>query len=347
MGHRLEEIIRQQLGSSTESTVAQMVRDDQSWRLLNSLRQDFMEKVDIERWGVRVDEIIRLVQKNLTRQSEPVTIKLMQEDHERQLLEELRRTLRDKIDGGRYVIVSDIDEVNIKEGEIGVALSIEFDEAADASEDTYEEVVMPADEQGAVAAVVLTGAEDYTISVPVVERPWVENYAEFMNKNPHSQWVVARSSETCSTAEMAHELGLQDAARRISFLLNGPPDRRALRSDIIEVAPEDISRFGLIADKFPQSFHGTAGPIWREAMLVDASRPNLERLVFEFTAARGVQQRRGAYIIFSFVGMIGLICLLYALVNAATKGYYSTVLRILTAVLVIAALAGFFMLRSP
>ena len=144
---------------------------------------------------------------------------------------------------------------------------------------------------------------------------------------------------------MAHKSVLEDAAQRISFLLNGPQDRHALYSIIVELAPEDVSRFELIADKFPQSFHGTAGPIWREALLVDASSPNLERIILENAAARATQQRRKVSLLVSFAGMIGLICLLYALVNAATKGYYSTVLRILTAVLVIAALAGFFMMN--
>ena len=41
--------------------------------------------------------------------------------------------------------------------------------------------------------------------------------------------------------------------------------------------------------------------------------------------------------------MIGLICLVYVLINAATKGYYTTSLRFLTAVLICAALAGLFL----
>jgi len=296
--------------------------------------------------GHRLKEVMQ--QYNL-RSTEQTTVKLVQGGHQRKLLEELRRSIRDKIEEGGCLIVSDKDEVDIAAGEIGVVLNFTFDSGAPAPKGNQINYTTGG-ERGAVEAAVLAGGDEYPISVGFREKPWVENFADFMNRNSKRQWLLARSSETCSTAEKAHELGLADAARRISYILNGPPGERGRVKELIKVAPKDIRKLDIIVDKFPQSFRGSEGPIWREALLIDVSAPKLEQLRLQYAAERGARRRGAAYIVFSFAGMMGLICLLYAVVNAATKGYYTTVLRVMTVLLAIAVLAGLFMflgMRAP
>ena len=277
-------------------------------------------------------------------------IKLVQDEHERILMEELREVIVDVIDDCRCEIVTQSGEVDPEQEEIGVALEIDALEGSKSlkpviikktknftsvTEGAY--ILETPGDVGKISARIFSANYDRRgIEVRFAEKPWVENFAEFLNRpdQPQPQWIQARSSKTCFSAEEAHQLSLQDAAQRVGDFLKG------LQTTGAKVLPEDLLACGMIVDQFSQSFNGSEGKVWRQALLLDVSKPKIERLLVQKNAALAMQRRNVAFLGASFLGMIGIICVLYALANAATKGYYSTVLRVFTVVLVIAAVTG-------
>ncbi|MBN1879114.1 hypothetical protein JW823_03295, partial [bacterium] len=88
---------------------------------------------------------------------------------------------------------------------------------------------------------------------------------------------------------------------------------------------------------------GISGPIWRAAILLDV-RPERLNLLREIQVVEQRHVRRNWFnMIFSLVGMIVLVSLLYAVINTLTKGYYSFVLALIS-VLVITGFLVFFLL---
>jgi hypothetical protein len=101
----------------------------------------------------------------------------------------------------------------------------------------------------------------------------------------------------------------------------------------LDVSEGELSSAGLIVDRFTQRFSGLAGPIWREAILVDTSEAKLSSLAEKKIVVSRVKRqswfRTGA----TLVGMFLLICIVYMFLNAATRGYYSWALRVALVVL--------------
>jgi hypothetical protein len=102
------------------------------------------------------------------------------------------------------------------------------------------------------------------------------------------------------------------------------------------VTPTEVGNYGFIVDRFSQQFDGIAGPIWRQALLLDLSKDKIEPLARAKFALIAHRQRTGANILLSFIGMAAVILLVYAFLNAATRGYYVWSLRIAAMVLLAA-----------
>jgi hypothetical protein len=100
-----------------------------------------------------------------------------------------------------------------------------------------------------------------------------------------------------------------------------------------------------ILDGFAQVFDRPYGKVYRQILLVDCSEGTVQgmarsvtkRMVGDAVAAeRVVEQQRWTWakMAMSIAALVGLTILVYALLNAATKGYYSWVLRIVAVVLI-------------
>ena len=101
----------------------------------------------------------------------------------------------------------------------------------------------------------------------------------------------------------------------------------------LTVEPADLYPAGIYVSRFAQQFAGSAGPICREALLLDVSNDNLSRIAnAKFTQIRR-ERESWAKLIITFVGMFALIALVYAFLNAATRGYYTWALRVAAIVL--------------
>jgi hypothetical protein len=110
-----------------------------------------------------------------------------------------------------------------------------------------------------------------------------------------------------------------------------------------QITATDVLQGGFIVDRFAQSFEGTVGKIWRQALLIDVSGPKLAQLAGqkarEFRQAKDTWARMG----FSAVGVLVLIGAIYFFLNMATMGYYEWSLRIACVVLAIVGVLSILM----
>ena len=130
-------------------------------------------------------------------------------------------------------------------------------------------------------------------------------------------------------AEANHQ-AVQNACDQVAAMLGQTRQRRSgvPVSFFKPVNSNDILDGNFILDRFVQSFEGTAGKIWRQALLLDVSAEKLKELARQKAVIAQVRKTNFVRTFFSIVGLIVLITVVYAFLNAATKGYYVWSLRI-------------------
>jgi hypothetical protein len=185
------------------------------------------------------------------------------------------------------------------------------------------------------------------VRVPVrfTEKPWVESFATFASTRPDQHFIVSRSNGTCTSEAEAHQQALGDARNRLVDLLNettrhGP---FMLPQPQIKITTTDMLQGGFIIDHFAQSFEGSAGKIWRQAMLLDVSGPNIAKLLAQKVRESHQTRMSWARMGFSGIGVTVLIGAIYFFLNMATRGYYEWSLRIAGVLLAIAAVISILM----
>ncbi len=171
--------------------------------------------------------------------------------------------------------------------------------------------------------------------VRFAEKPWVESFPDFLSSNRSRHLGLARSGDSCISRQEAHQQALGDAMMRISQMLRSVQKDPSIVPANMAVTENDLSVGGFIVDRFTQRFSGLAGPIWREAILIDTSENRLNKLAQQkitFSRAKRITWAKTGG---TLVGMFALICVVYMVLNAATRGYYAWVLRIAVAVLMV------------
>ena len=172
------------------------------------------------------------------------------------------------------------------------------------------------------------------ITVNFVDKPWVENFSDFVNIQPDKQYIIAKSSESCLAPGEAEQQAMEDACVQVSGMLKDYPRQSG---DVIymnnRANPAHIQESGMIIDKFVQSFDGAAGKIWRQAILLDVSPEKLNILADKIAGITRVRRERRLSTIGSIAGLFVLITIVYIFLNAATRGYYTWSLRIVGVVL--------------
>jgi hypothetical protein len=208
---------------------------------------------------------------------------------------------------------------------------------ADDGEETVER-------SGALRAHVTGTAGQLARTVEFVEKPWVENFAGFRNRNPQRQFLLARSQDSCTTEAEAERQAMSSACQQVAQLLNQIRKRRAVRPTGFTVNPPDLHTGHFVSDRFVQSFDGAAGRIWRQALLIDTSQEKLNKLADIKLGQLWSTRMTWARMISSAIGLTILICVVYFFLDAATRGYYTLVLRVAAAVLIAAAIFFIFSL---
>jgi hypothetical protein len=281
--------------------------------------------------GLRIG---RAVQRVLDAEAAPSRFVLFQGAHERSLIEEFGRAVDRAFPETQWFV--EPETVGVQPDEVGIHLRIV---------DTRTQPVPWRSDfksnvtSGRIEATAIAKSKQCTINTRFVEKPWVEDFSGFLNNKPNSRFLIARSAQSCLTEAEANRQALDSACAQVCDMLSrisrrrsGVPAPLASRVD-----SDDILEGDLILDRFVQSFDGSAGRIWREALLIDGSTGKLERLAHrKAVMARAVKMNLARTFITAF-GLLLLITIVYVFLNAATKGYYVWSLRI--AGVVLAAIA--------
>jgi hypothetical protein len=268
----------------------------------------------------------------------PAPIILFQQEQERTLIVEFKNALR-RLQPERACTI-EAEMRNLQHGEIGVTLQFAGGQQNYAPWAKSSGAVVVT--RGDALANVFTLDRRTTVQQSYTEKPWVENFAGFTDARPELHFIVSRSRETCTSEGEARQQALDDARARLTEAL-GARSGRKFGPAAPPITGTDVLEGGFIVDRFAQSFSGTAGKIWREAMLIDVSAPKLSRLADLKMGQLHAQKMSWARMGFSALGVVVLIGVIYFFLNMATMGYYEWSLRIAGAILAIVAVLAILM----
>jgi len=254
---------------------------------------------------------------------------LFQGAHEHGLIEEFGKAITRTFPDANWTIAP--ETVAVKPNEVGIRIDIVNVHTHPAPWKSGSENEMTT---GTVRASVLAGDRQASSSADFVDKPWVENFSGVLNTRPNTRFIVAKSADSCVTEAEANNQAIQNACAQVADMLGQTLPRRSgvPVSFAKPVDSTDILEGNFILDRFVQSFNGTAGKIWRQALLVDVSTEKLKSLTQRKAIIATVRKRHFASMFFSVLGLIVLITVVYAFLNAATKGYYTWSLRVAGAV---------------
>ena len=271
--------------------------------------------------GLHIGEPVRQV----FGETSPSGIILFQGAHERGLLDEFGRAITRTFPDANWTIAP--ETVAVQPNEVGIRIDI-------VKVQTHPTPWLSGSENemttGTIQASVLAGDKQASMKVEFVDKPWVEDFSGFLNTRPNSRFIIAKSTESCMTEAEANQQAVQNACAQVADMLGQTSPRRSgvPVSFARPVNSADILDGNFILDRFVQSFEGTAGKIWRQALLVDASAEKLKNLAQRKAVIARARNTSFAGMFFSIIGLIVLITVVYAFLNAATKGYYVWSLRI-------------------
>jgi hypothetical protein len=257
----------------------------------------------------------------------PSGIILFQGAHERGLIEEFGRTIADKFPGANWTIAP--ETVAVQPDEVGIRIDLSNVQTQAAPWLSGSRTT-----NGTIWANVLAGDKKSSIKAEFVEKPWVEDLSGFlMKRRMAGRFIITRSTESCMSEAEANQQAVQNACAKIADMIGQTLPQRPRRSGIPisftkPVNSTDILEGEFILDRFVQSFEGTTGKIWRQALLLDVSPEKLKNLAKHKAVIAQARKTGFARMFFSIIGLIVLITVVYAFLNAATKGYYVWSLRI-------------------
>jgi hypothetical protein len=289
--------------------------------------------------ALRIHEPIRRVFKG--EPPLPLKIILFQGAHERALLEELGKAIGKAMPEAQWSIVSETAAVEKNQAAIRLELLDVETQSVPWAQNFGRK---PAG--GVMQANIVTSDSQAFARAKFIEKPWVDDFANFVNSMPDARFVLATSTGSSLSESEADAQAVQNACWHLTSLLRGvlaqsrrPPFNRA-------VMPADLREGGFVVDQFVQSFNGTAGLIWRKALLIDASADKLRRLQDRIAVQVQVQKITWAKTIGSVFGLLVLISVAYLFLNAATRGYYVWSLRIAAIALAFVGIGSIILLLA-
>jgi hypothetical protein len=198
-------------------------------------------------------------------------------------------------------------------------------------------------ESGTVQIVLESADRQITRAARFVSKPWAANFAQYVAGT--GKPVVRAMSAPAASFEQAQEEAFADAVRKLVPYVNsaiGPTvdDGKVDSQTIRDAVLAELRKGKMVKDRFGQQFDRPYGKLWREQILVDASPEQMRRLaaMSEFNQAVIADGRLAAInaarqtwwtLTVSLGGLAVLIFAVYLVLNAATKGYYTWVLRLL------------------
>lgn len=196
-------------------------------------------------------------------------------------------------------------------------------------------------DNGTIKAAIHVKSTSTTASVTFTEKPWLENLAAYSNSMRLYQFATVHSQIPASTHDaartQAETQALQLIKQKVLDYNHATP--QSIRGKLIHpIAMEDLYAYGIIFDDFTQSLNSNNSNIWRHAILLNVTQDRIQALSLNMLRLNRAARQSWAYHIFSALGIAVVICLIYLILNAATRGYYTAVLRILTIAGIIATI---------
>jgi len=286
--------------------------------------------------GSRMDRLIRRLPLDA---NSPVQIVLFQQEQDRDLIVELKNSIQRVLPAAACTI--ETEPRNVQPTEIMATLQltdINMERAPWAKSDE----VKAAD--GRIKVSAIAAGQSSIMQTRFVDKPWVEDFAAFTSTRPQQHFIVTRSNGTCTSESEAQQQALNDARARLTDALGRSTGWKLGKLPQPEIAGTDVLQGGFIVDRFAQSFEGSAGRIWRQALLIDASGSKLTQLAGQKARELHETKMSWARMGFSVIGVLVLIGVIYFFLNMATMGYYEWSLRIAGVVLAIVAIISILMI---
>ena len=269
----------------------------------------------------------------------PARIVIFQEEHERALVIEFKKAIERALPDVPCSVAG--GSRNIGWDEIGITLRFVGVQTQSA----------PWDRSGSTQAStgdVLASARsrdwEATARQRFVDKPWIDNFAAFAGTRPNEHFIVVRSNGTCTSESEAREQALNDARARLTEALGSRTPQEFPGLPQPAITTQDVLQGDFVVDQFAQSFEGSAGRIWRQAMLIDVSGSKLAQLAQQKAREMRSERMSWARMGFSVIGVVVLIGAIYFFLNMATMGYYEWSLRIAGIVLAIVAVFSILMI---
>jgi hypothetical protein len=268
----------------------------------------------------------------------PPRITVFQEESERALVVELKNAIQQVLPLATVQV--EAEQKNLDSGQVGVTLRLADLDMQPAPWAGSREVKTAS---GKIELNLATTTGSAAVQGRFVDKPWLENFATFASTRPEQAYIIARSLGTCTSEGEANQQALDDARARLTEAISQRGQWISDRLPKPEITATDVLQGGLVVDRFAQSFEGTVGKVWRQALLLDVSGPKLAQLASkkarEFRAVKMTWARMGL----SAVGVVLLIGVIYFFLNMATMGYYEWSLRIASVVLAIVGVLSILM----
>jgi hypothetical protein len=287
--------------------------------------------------GSRIDISVR---KLLKATDSPHRITLFQEISDRALILELKKAIQRTVPEATCTVEDDLRE--LQPNEVGVTMWISDRGAQTAAWARSPDTTVA---EGNIEVNIFTMDGNVLAQKRFIEKPWLEDFSGFSNTKSNGRLLIARSADSCVTEAEANHQAVENACKYITTMLD-KASRRLSKIPISYTHPvnsADILEGDFIIDRFTQGFEGTAGRIWRQALLIDVSTEKLTKLARKKAAMMRATKKTWTRLSFSVFGLIILITVVYAFLNAATKGYYVWSLRI-TGMVLFLVVIFFFLL---
>lgn len=253
------------------------------------------------------------------------------------LLEQLRQGLMRSLSDTQIVIMEPAPNTGPSEEDFWISLSMQNDpthelavpSVSTGNTATLEQFINFGNQTGSLQAAVETPKGKFFKQVSYDYRPWLFDTEKFRSASGYGQWAVMTSSEAATTQEQAQSQVMESAVHYLNeqLAVHHIATAGAVQSDLRER--------GFIVDEYSQELKGLSGPIWRAAVLLDVSPERLESLRTHVVLQEHQVRRSWVKLFVSIGGMIFVIVIVYTIMNALTKGYYSGRFAILAVILIL------------
>ncbi|HVT88684.1 MAG TPA: hypothetical protein VHD56_07530 [Tepidisphaeraceae bacterium] len=175
-------------------------------------------------------------------------------------------------------------------------------------------------------------------------KPWVEDWAAYVSSAKSRGWrmIRAESGDACVTIEEAKEQAIERATNQVEQIIRPQIQQRFalpanISSEVHRQIAAALSRGEMVSDQYLKKIDKPYGTLWKQYILIDVGGADVAPLVAK--ASREVKTNFAAHMAgwISLAALSGVIVLVYAFLNSATKGYFVWRLRTAAILIVIAA----------